>query len=186
MTPTEVLTLYEHLQTSLQEVQREIDKTAQRCALLQETLDYCKAYRAKRVEGVLAQVAQLVNSLLEVIDPHLKFSVEVSTENATCQLKITKEGEQFEPRFELGGGVIDVVAAGLRLGLWSMGSRTPLLVLDEPFRFLSRNYKPLIASLLEEIVKEMPHVSILMVTHDPDLIPSGARIYDLTEKRWTT
>jgi hypothetical protein len=180
MTPSEVLALEAHLKAELVGVQQACQQTQQDLQILQDTLTFCKTYRSLRVEGVLTQVGQLVNALLQIVDPNLKFSVEVNTETTTCTLKIEKDGVVFDPKFELGGGIVDLVAAGLRLGLWSLGSRTPLLVLDEPFRFLSRNYKPLVGELLKEIVEQLPNVHILMVTHDPDLIPPTARIYDFS------
>ncbi len=41
-------------------------------------------------------------------------------------------------------------------------------MLDEPFRFVSRNYLPNLVTLVEKLSEEMG-VQIIMVTHTPEL-----------------
>jgi predicted ATPase len=65
-----------------------------------------------------------------------------------------------------GGGVVDIVSFGLRVAavMLKQPKTRKLLVLDEPFRFLSEAYRPNIANLLKELSMELD-MQIIMVTH---------------------
>lgn len=74
-----------------------------------------------------------------------------------------------DPLNEIGGGVIDVVAFALRLAaiLLSRPARRRLLVLDEPFRFVSRRYRKRLRAVVEQLSKEMGF-QFIVVTHLED------------------
>jgi ABC-type molybdenum transport system ATPase subunit/photorepair protein PhrA len=44
-----------------------------------------------------------------------------------------------------------------------------LLVLDEPFRFVSESYRPRIKAVVENLAEKMG-IQILLVTHAPELV----------------
>jgi len=68
------------------------------------------------------------------------------------------------------GGVIDVASFALRLACIIL--RKPklrkLLVLDEPFKFLSMEFRSMIREMLEKLAEDFG-IQIIMVTHIPDL-----------------
>jgi DNA repair exonuclease SbcCD ATPase subunit len=74
-----------------------------------------------------------------------------------------------DPSDESGGGVIDVAAFALRLAclVLSKPPRRRFLALDEPFRFVDREYRPRVRAMLETLSEEMD-VQIILVTHDPE------------------
>jgi ABC-type sulfate/molybdate transport systems ATPase subunit len=65
-----------------------------------------------------------------------------------------------------GGGVVDVAAFALRIACLTL--RKPalrkVLILDEPFRFLSAEYRPRVRSLIESLADEFG-VQFIIVTH---------------------
>ena len=70
-----------------------------------------------------------------------------------------------------GGGVVDVAAFALRLSCLML-SKPPLrrlLVLDEPFKFVSAEHRDRIQTLLRTLAEEM-RIQILMVTHIEQLV----------------
>lgn len=83
-----------------------------------------------------------------------------------------RDGVEYDPRRDVGGGVVDVAAFALRLACIMVSRPTPrrLLVLDEPFRFVSRraDYRDRVAALLLRLADEMG-VQFLIVTHDTEL-----------------
>ena len=71
---------------------------------------------------------------------------------------------------------MDVAAFALRIAAWSLGSTENTLVIDEGFRFLSRDLQPRAADILSEISKELG-LQIIQVSHSPDIIEKSDRIF---------
>jgi len=88
-----------------------------------------------------------------------------------ARLVLVRDGVEFDPMDATGGGVVDVAAFALRLA--SIMLRRPrvrrLLVMDEPFRFVSAQYRPKVRLMLESLSEQM-NVQIIMVTHIPELV----------------
>jgi DNA repair exonuclease SbcCD ATPase subunit len=76
------------------------------------------------------------------------------------------EGHELDPVNSCGGGVLDVASFGLRLACLMLSRPRPakVLVLDEPFRFLSANYRDPMRSLLAELADEFG-IQIVLITH---------------------
>lgn len=84
------------------------------------------------------------------------------------RFELTRGGESFDPDDQVGGGVLDVAAFALRLAVVTCLHAAKVLVLDEPFRFVSREYRPAVARLLDVVAAEFG-VQIIMVTHAEEL-----------------
>lgn len=75
-----------------------------------------------------------------------------------------------DPVSASGGGVIDVASFALRLAaiVLSKPSKRKVLILDEPFKFVSKKYRGRIGQMLQEIC-EGYGVQTIMVTHIDEL-----------------
>ena len=155
-----------------------------------------RGLRAERARVILQEVARqtqkeleyrindLVTAALVAVfpDPY-SFELEfVERRNKTeADLWLRRGGERMSPLDSTGGGAVDVAAFALRVALW--GIRTPrfrpVLVLDEPFRFLSRELQPKASALLK-ILSERMGLQILMVSHSLDLIEEADRVFTVT------
>ena len=84
-----------------------------------------------------------------------------------AELTLSRDGSEVDPTDGAGGGVADVAAFALRLAclMLQKPKRRKLLVLDEPFRHLSADYRPAARVLLEALASELD-VQMLIVTHD--------------------
>lgn len=81
-------------------------------------------------------------------------------------LRFTRDGQEFDPMYSTGGGVLDIAAFALRIAA-ILVARPPLrklVVLDEPFRHLSTAYRERAAALVETLAKELDF-QILLITH---------------------
>lgn len=119
------------------------------------------------------QIARVVSRCLEAIfdDPyelHIQFERKRGKTEAT--LSFQRDGQGLDPTTAAGGGVVDVAAFALRLAalVLERPCRRKLLILDEPFRFISRDYAGRVRDLLAALSKEMK-VQFVIVTHDPVL-----------------
>lgn len=88
----------------------------------------------------------------------------------------------IDPMASCGGGAVDVAAFALRVALWTITRpRTrPVMILDEPFRFLSRDLKPLAGGFLRELSAELG-LQFIIVTHDQAIVEAADRVFRVTK-----
>lgn len=120
---------------------------------------------------VHTKISTVVTRCLETVfdDPyefHMDF---VSKRNQTeAVITLTRDGVRVDPMTAAGGGVNDVVSFALRVSCLLL-TRPPLrrlLVLDEPFKYLSAEYRPHVRELIEGLAEDFG-IQFVMVTHDP-------------------
>lgn len=107
------------------------------------------------------------------------FKIEFVTRRnvSECDLLFEKGGKQMHPLDSSGYGAVDVASFALRvayLGLQDGVRKT--LILDEPFKNVSKDLHGLVAELVHEL-SEKHGVQIIMSTHEKDLISGADRIF---------
>jgi DNA repair ATPase RecN len=159
-------------QKELEATQRRKGKVEQAQALLQTT--------AKRTQGQLKfHVQALVQNALDAVFPATYiFKVEFELRRGQTEMDIwlDKDGEQISPMDAAGGGVVDVITFALRVVAWSLSRSSPVLVLDEPFKWVSAGLRPVCGEILRGIADKLG-LQIIMVTHDPELVEQADRIF---------
>lgn len=118
-------------------------------------------------------IASVVSRCLEaVFDEPYEFRLNFVMKRGRTEVELwfVRDGNPIDPMTASGGGVVDVAAFALRLAsILMLGSeRRRLLVLDEPFKFVSAEYRANLCGLLETLAKEMG-MQIVMVTHIEEL-----------------
>lgn len=146
----------------------------------QETLENIK--EAQKIITTLAEgiqqrvherIAEVVSRCLTAVfdDPYeFRIIFEQKRGKTEARFVFIRDDQEIDPLTAAGGGVVDVAAFGLRIAclLLRKPKLRKLLVLDEPFRFVSRNYLPNLVKLIEGLANEMG-IQIVMVTHTPEL-----------------
>ncbi len=157
-------------------------------ATLQEQLNV--AEEARRHIQIVSQQTQeelkfniesIVSSALgAVFDDPYTFTADFETKrNKTeCVLSFERDGQKINPLKGAGFGAVDVASFALRLSLWSLSTNrtAPVMLLDEPFKNLSRDlqYK---AGQMVKLLSEKLSMQFIIVTHATDIIESSARAY---------
>lgn len=124
-------------------------------------------------QEVHSRIASVVSRCLEsVFDEPYEFQInfEKKSNKTVAELVFVREGLQVDPISASGGGVVDVASFALRLACLVLRKPAlrPILILDEPFRFVSKDYIPKVRDLIETLSEEMK-IQIVMVTHIPQL-----------------
>lgn len=120
------------------------------------------------------RIAAVVTRCLAAVfdDPYtFEINFEKKRGRTEPQLLFKRRGLVLEdPHNEAGGGVVDIAAFALRVAAVIMGRPRvrPVLLLDEPFRFVSEEYIPRVRELLEELSVELD-LQIIMITHINEL-----------------
>ncbi len=126
--------------------------------------------------GVHQSIGGLVTKCLQSIyGDRYKFQIDwVYRKTGTdCRLLLidTRCQEVLDPLKATGGGVVDVIAIALRATalVLSYPKKRRLLILDEPFKFVSEEYREAIAQLILDLSNELG-VQFVIVTHLPQLM----------------
>ena len=119
------------------------------------------------------QIASVVSRCLAaVLDDPYTFHIEFERKRGRTEARLAfmRDGFDVDPMTASGGGVKDIAALALRLSclMLSRPPVRPLLVLDEPFKFVSRGFRDRLCVLLETLSKEMG-VQFLIVTNIEEL-----------------
>ncbi len=94
-----------------------------------------------------------------------------------ADLIFTKNGnETSDLIFTAGGGVVDVASFALRISVWSIGNTRPVIVLDEPGKFISRNLQAKFSKLIKTLSEKL-QIQFLIVSHVPEICESADRIF---------
>jgi DNA repair exonuclease SbcCD ATPase subunit len=87
-----------------------------------------------------------------------------------------------DPVEEDAGGAIDVASFALRLAAWSLGKTEPVIVVDEPFKWLSKDLKFKAGELMMEL-RDKLKLQFIMVTHIDDMIDISDRVFIVTKRQ---
>ena len=149
--------------------ENEIDATKEARDIIQTVAREVQQQAHIHLSQVVTRCLQLVFDQ-EAYEFHIEF--EKKRGRTEARLQLLRNGMVLDdPINESGGGVIDVAAFALRLSclMIQKPKLRRILFLDEPFKFLSEEYRPRIRDMLMELSKEM-RVQFVIITHIPELI----------------
>lgn len=106
---------------------------------------------------------------------------EIKRGKTEARLCFVKDGHEIDPMDASGGGVIDLAAFALRIAAWSLGKSDNTIILDEPFRFLSKDLQPRAGEIMKELATKL-NIQFILVTHNPDIIESSHRVFEVSLK----
>lgn len=125
-------------------------------------------------QQVHTKIANIVSKCLAaVFDEPYEFKIIFEQKRGRTEASLVFERAQMQvdPLSSSGGGVVDVASFALRLACLLL-RKPPLakvLILDEPFKFVSSEYRENVRAMLEQLSKEMD-IQFIMVTHIPELV----------------
>jgi len=129
------------------------------------------------------KISELVSLGLSAIfdNPYeLVLNYEIKRGKTEADLLFKRGENVVKPMLASGGGAVDVAAMGLRIAIWSLKSpRTRnTIVMDEPFRFLSKQHQVKAGQLLSEISSKLG-IQIIMVTHNQEFISAADKVFNV-------
>ena len=170
-----LLAQYTQATTTVEREQMGLDNARQKeqnCEQAQQVLQQV----AEAVQNIAhAKIAGVVTRCLKAVfgDSAYEFQIifERKRGKTEARLAFVRDGIEHDPTSSCGGGTVDVAAFALRLAclLLSRPRLRRVLILDEPFRYLSSSYREAVCAMLLEVSKELG-VQIIQVTHSPELL----------------
>ncbi|MDR1270899.1 MAG: hypothetical protein LBK82_15395 [Planctomycetaceae bacterium] len=159
---------------SLEREKSDYETLLNRRSVLQDTNTILQAICAQIQTTVHRSVSDIVTRCLKAVFGENAYEFRIVFEQkrgkVEAVMQFVRNGEVYDPMTQSGGGVLDVAAFGLRLSALILSSvrYRRLLILDEPFRFLSVGYRFPIRDLIETLSKELDF-QFVMVTYIREL-----------------
>lgn len=165
-----------HIQSSLEETKRDLETSRnhlhhveQAQHIFQQASQEIQKQAHQRIASV---VSQCLESVFEGSDTYgLRIHFEQKRGRTEARLVLVKNGNEIDdPLNSDSGGVVDVAAFALRLSCIMMTKPrvNRVLIMDEPFKFVSAEYRENVRHLLETLSEEF-HVQFILVTHIREL-----------------
>jgi len=92
-----------------------------------------------------------------------------------------RDGIQFDPMSSVGGGAVDIASFALRCTVWSLERTQPVIVMDEPFRFVSRDLQEKTGRIMQELSEKLG-IQFILVTHNADMVIDEHTVFEVTQK----
>lgn len=145
-----------------------------------EAMHIIQEVAKKTMEQISTSVSDVVTQALHAVFPNpYSFEIEfVTRRNQTeCDLWLVKGSTKIHPLDASGGGVLDVVSFALRsIFLILKQDSRPLLILDEPFKFVSADLQKYCGAMLKNISEKL-NFQVIIVTHIEKLIDTMDRVF---------
>lgn len=167
----------EDLRTDLTAKKTRLDDILQAQALIQTTAQETQSQLKYHIQA-------LVQNALDAVFPTtyvFKVGFELRRGQTEVDIYLDKDGEPIDPMDASGGGVVDVVTFALRVVAWSLSSTAPVLILDEPMKWVSAGRRAVCGELLRAVSDRLG-LQIIMVTHDPALVVQADRVFEVTQR----
>ncbi len=95
-----------------------------------------------------------------------------------AELYFLRNDVKIDPLTASGGGVVDIASIALRIALWSLSNRNNTIILDEPGKFISKNYINRVAEMLK-MLSEKLNLQLILVTHINELKEKADKIFEV-------
>lgn len=130
-------------------------------------------------EQLKFQIEDIVKTCIDTCFPDeydFKVEFEIKRGKTECALKFYKNEREIDIMEASGGGVVDMASFGLRLASWSLGNTANTIIMDESFKFLSKDLQGRAGEIVREISKKLG-IQIIQNTHIPELVEQSDKVF---------
>lgn len=152
--------------------------------LLEDAQVFLQKIAQETQEHLRFQIEDIVNLALETCFPgeyifQIKFEISRGKTEAELVFLDQKTQRQIDPMNASGGGVVDLTTFALRIACYALERGTDnVIVLDEPFRFLSRDLQQRAGEILKTLSERM-NLQIIMVSHIGEIIDIADKVFEV-------
>lgn len=159
-----------HLEKTIQTEREEMKKAERGVKHAQDAQEILQLVSKAVQQHAHERISKVVTSCLEAVfgeDAYeFKIEFEMARGRTQAKLKFVRDGLEVDPMTAAGGGAIDIASFALRAACLVLHRPrlSPVLCLDEPFRFVSAEYQDNVRSMLENLASDLG-IQVVMVTH---------------------
>jgi len=180
----------EQLYSQIKKTEKEVKHLEKEISYSEKAQVIIQTVAKQTQEELQYHISELVTLALSAVfdDPYeLILEFVIRRGKTEADIYFIKDGERIDPLSATGGGVVDIASFALRVALWSLSQPKTrnIMILDEPFRFLSRDLQPKASLMLKELSEKL-NLQFIMVSHSPDLIEGADKVFETSIKKGIT
>lgn len=170
----DLISAYKINQTQLEKEQEYYEELQRKQKSIQNALDIAQEVAKTVQQKAHKRIAGVVTSCLKTVYGEEGYTFKIifdKKRNRTeARLVFSRNGKEVDPLTASGGGAVDVAAFALRLSclLLNVPPVKRCVIFDEPFRYVSEEYRDNIKQMLENLQKDLK-VQFIYVTHQEAL-----------------
>jgi len=171
----------ESIRLDLKQAQDSLDKHEKTMLATERARTILQTVAANMQKTLEFHIANVVTmALASVFDDPYEFKVQFETRRNQTEVDFffVRNGNEIDPIDNSGYGAVDVAALALRMAVWNISNSRALLMIDEPFKFLSRDLQTIASGLLKELSTQL-NIQLLMVSHIPEIINEADRVFNV-------
>jgi DNA repair exonuclease SbcCD ATPase subunit len=172
------------IQSDLEKEKFELKSKEIRQVAVEEAHVFLQKVAKDTQEHLKFHIEDIVNLAINTIVPEkydFKVAFEIKRGQTEADIHLLKDGNQIDIMSGSGGGVVDIVAFALRIAAWTLSKTDNVIILDEPFRFISKNLQPKAGEMLRALSHRLK-VQFIIVTHNAEIVDISDRIFEVTQK----
>jgi hypothetical protein len=178
---------FQQIQLSLSILQSELESAKTSLHRHEEAREIIRKVGAETQSQISFHIKDIVSMALDsVFDSPYTFGIDFvqRRQRTECDLYFERDGNRIDPLTASGVGAVDVASFALRIASWSMARpRTRnVIILDEPFRFLSENYQEQASLMLKEISQRLG-IQFLIISHNETLASGADKTFNVSIKK---
>lgn len=172
------------IQKQLQETKELKKFSEKKLKLIEEAQIFLQKVAQNTQEKLKFQIEDIVNLALESVFPNeylfqMNFNVSRGKTEAELVFQDKRTGQTIDPMEASGGGVVDLTCFALRISAFALESGTDnLIILDEPFKFVSKDLVSRAGDILKKLSEKMK-LQVVMVTHIPEFIDIADKVFEI-------
>ncbi len=161
-----------------------LDNFNKRIKLLEQAQIFLQKIAQDTQSQLKFQIEDIVNLALETCFPNeyefqLQFNIARGKTDAELVFLSQKTGRPIDPMNASGGGVVDLTAFALRIASYALEQGVDnVIILDEPFRFISRDLQARAGEILKSLSTKLG-LQIVMITHIGQMIDVADKVFEV-------
>lgn len=176
------------VQQSLTTIQQELKEKTNSLHKHEQAKEIIRTVGLTTQSELEVSISDITSLALEAVFGELAYALKIEflqRRNKTeCDIYFERDGNRIDPLTASGVGAVDVASFALRISSWSMAApRTRnVIILDEPFRFLSENYQEQ-ASLMVHELSEKLGIQFIIITHERELTTHADCVFEVSIRK---
>jgi DNA repair exonuclease SbcCD ATPase subunit len=177
----------QQIEESLDALQLEVILKGKELRKHEQAREVIREVGLKTQQQLQFHISDIVSMALDAVfpDPY-EMKVEfVQRRNKTeCDLTFVRGDMEIDPLSASGVGAVDVAAFALRIASWSMMNpkTRPVIILDEPMRFLSVNYQERASQMIKELSDKLG-IQFIIITHEETLTSHADKVFEVVKRK---
>ncbi len=162
------------LNSGLTAIEHNMQNAEQALSITQEVARQTQSQIKLHIEDIITMALEYI-----LDDPYaFELDFVVKRNKTECDIYFVRDGKRIKPIDQSGGGAVDIASFASRIALWSLGDTDNVLIFDEPFKFVSREYQLKVGELLKKLSDQL-NLQILMVSHNSNFIQQSDKIIEI-------